>query len=401
MGQLSIPATRPSPQLLTLDGFRAAVRKDPDLDPASVLVLRDFEGDDVEVKARQETTGQVYDWACSSDSVDRDQDTLSPKGWDLKTYKKAPVWLAFHDSSQPEIGVSTSVGIEEEKLLSTMKFGPTAMAQSMKQMLDWRLEQRALSDAGGSCSVGFLPTKWDWAPDGQGRDFGIDFEKQELLEISIVPIGSNRDAMLSMKAAGVDCGPVADWADRYRRSASGFLTVDLLTAESIVQALAPSTGLKLFQMSPAAVAALSSPLPAQEEFGTGGEPVARTEKAATEGAQPGGEQPVLPETEVGAVMPPIRAMAQAPEPSETPALAASITALVQEMKADRVERSTETAEPTAKGDAPEAQPEAAAPDPAKVIAFAESYALELAEQIFVARTGQTFSNTTENHKDDP
>jgi len=341
MGQLSIPDARSAPQLLTLDDFRAAVQKDADLDPASVLVLRDFEGDDVQVKARHEVAGQVYDWTCSSGAVDRDKDILSPAGWDLRAYKTSPVWLAFHDSTLGPIGVSTSIGVEDEKLQSTMKFGPVPLAQSLKQMLDWRLEQKALGDRGGSCSVGFMPTKWAWAPEESKRGMGIDFAKQELLEISLVPIGSNRDAMLRMKAAGVECGPVADWAERYRRSESGTIAVDLATAEAIVRTLAPSTGLKLFQMGADAVTKLS---PAKAPEGT-----------------------------------------QTHDPAEEDPLAAAIGELVETLKAPRPllpEIKVEASMPPAK-ETP--------PDPALVEAYAAECAHKLAESAFIARTGRPFT----------
>jgi hypothetical protein len=58
-------------------------------------------------------------------------------------------------------------------------------------------------------SVGFLPTKWKYRSDG------VDFEEQELLEFSVVPVPANPEALLvNAKAAGIDTKPVLEWARR-------------------------------------------------------------------------------------------------------------------------------------------------------------------------------------------
>ena len=52
-------------------------------------------------------------------------------------------------------------------------------------------------------SVGFQPVEWVAAKD-KSRPGGVDFKKQTLLEISIVPLPANPNALIQAKAAGVD-----------------------------------------------------------------------------------------------------------------------------------------------------------------------------------------------------
>jgi hypothetical protein len=227
------------------------VHKNLDADHSGTPVCHDFDGDRLVVKATTKT--DEFEFVASTESVDRDRDTIRAKGFDLKAYKKAPVWLAFHDPRQ-WIGVSVHIEVEDEKLFNTLKLGPGPMARFVKEMIEFRLETKALKDAGASCSVGYLPLKFEMAPEDSGRTFGIDFIKQELLETSHVPIGSNRDALLRAKAAGIDHGVVGDWAASYRRQDSGLLTVNIATAEAIIKALDPSKGMALFEMSPDEIA---------------------------------------------------------------------------------------------------------------------------------------------------
>jgi hypothetical protein len=56
-------------------------------------------------------------------------------------------------------------------------------------------------------SVGFTPVEAVQRPDG-----GTDYQKIELMELSLVPVPSNRDALIQASAKGVDVKPISDWA---------------------------------------------------------------------------------------------------------------------------------------------------------------------------------------------
>ena len=56
-------------------------------------------------------------------------------------------------------------------------------------------------------SVGFRPLDWRWAA-GEERADGIDFQRQELLEFSCVPVPANPEALVAVRAKGIDLTPL-------------------------------------------------------------------------------------------------------------------------------------------------------------------------------------------------
>jgi hypothetical protein len=62
-------------------------------------------------------------------------------------------------------------------------------------------------------SVGFMPLEFAWSTD-KDRPYGMDFTKQELLEISLVPVPCNQNAIALAKSLGIDTGPLAEWAEQ-------------------------------------------------------------------------------------------------------------------------------------------------------------------------------------------
>jgi HK97 family phage prohead protease len=86
-------------------------------------------------------------------------------------------------------------------------------------------------------SVGFKPVDWDFAKE-PSRMGGIDFKRQELLEISVTPIPANQNALIEARAKGL--WPTArahreSRASRMRRAAALINDVGmtlLRTAES-------------------------------------------------------------------------------------------------------------------------------------------------------------------------
>lgn len=151
----------------------------------------------------------LYPVTLSDGSVDRHGDTVNPTGWDLKAFEKNPVLLWAHDSRSLPIGSVVNVRSEGPALRGEMKFAKHAFAQDVKGLVDSKILR--------SVSVGFRPVEWKIAED---RDDGeswvppIDFQKQELLELSIVPIPANPNALIDSKAAGESVALICAWAQK-------------------------------------------------------------------------------------------------------------------------------------------------------------------------------------------
>lgn len=170
--------------------------------------------DAVEHVGKQEgsETDRVLRFTISTDSVDRDGDTIAVDGWELDNYLKNPVVLFGHNYRDLPVARALDVWPEGKKLKSdaeftdaeTYAFGDTVYRMYLGGYL------RAVS-------VGFSPSKWMWVEEDE-RPFGIDFIQQELLEYSAVPVPANPEALQEAKSAGIDLSPLKDYMDELEAS---------------------------------------------------------------------------------------------------------------------------------------------------------------------------------------
>lgn len=143
---------------------------------------------------------RVATFVFSDNSVDRYGDTIDARGWVLDSFLANPVALFGHDSGSVEnvIGKARNVRVQGDRLIGEIEFMEASVnpaAEAVYQMVK-----------GGylnAVSVGFMPLDWALAKD-KSRQGGIDFKKQELMEISIVPIPANANALVQARAAGID-----------------------------------------------------------------------------------------------------------------------------------------------------------------------------------------------------
>lgn len=132
----------------------------------------------------------------STNSVDRHGEIVDNNGWDLKAFKKNPVILWGHDHGEPAIGVSKKTWVEGTGKKAKLMIQPllhdvTEKARAIKQLVDMGVIK--------TLSVGFKPLE---SPDG------VTFTKNELLEVSMVNVPANADAMMmaykGLKKEGFD-----------------------------------------------------------------------------------------------------------------------------------------------------------------------------------------------------
>jgi HK97 family phage prohead protease len=119
----------------------------------------------------------------SSNAVDRHGEVVDNNGWDLKAFKKNPVILWGHDHNEPAIGVSKKTWVEGTGKKAKLMIQPvlhdvTEKARAVKALVDLGVIR--------TLSVGFKPLE---SPDG------ITFTKNELLEVSMVNVPANPEAM--------------------------------------------------------------------------------------------------------------------------------------------------------------------------------------------------------------
>lgn len=120
----------------------------------------------------------------STNREDRHGEVVDNNGWDLKAYKKNPVILWAHDHTEPAIGTAKKIWVDGEGKKAKLMIQPviheiTEKAKAVKQLIEQGIIR--------SLSVGFKPME---SPDG------ITFTQNELLEVSMVNVPANADAMM-------------------------------------------------------------------------------------------------------------------------------------------------------------------------------------------------------------
>jgi len=188
-------------KLLSADEFRNAA-KDGKRPEGTV-----FRFATEEPKMQDEATRKMR-FVFSDATVDHAGDSIDPKGWDLSIFNRNPVALFAHNSWDPPIGRASDVYVQGEQLVGDIEFA-TADVYEFADTI-YRLVKGKFLKA---VSVGFMPKDWAWSSD-KDRPYGIDFKKQQLLEISVCPVPCNPNALGEARSMGIDTRSLSDWAEK-------------------------------------------------------------------------------------------------------------------------------------------------------------------------------------------
>ncbi len=150
----------------------------------------------------KEEDGKVEGVVGSTQVIDRLEEAINQEGWVTTNFKKNPVILWGHNvhSERPPIGKAVKVwldGVKKKKLMFDIQFDlkDTFAAEIFRKVKDGFLN---------TVSVGFLPLESEpinkddtspWAPQR--------YLKQELLELSFVPVPANPEALVHLKSMGI------------------------------------------------------------------------------------------------------------------------------------------------------------------------------------------------------
>jgi HK97 family phage prohead protease len=122
-----------------------------------------------------------------------------PRG--TSAFRKNPVILFAHDSTSLPVGRAVDVHLESNKLVASVRFAQTSMGRTVAGLV-----------RGGylnATSVGFAPLEYAFSKD-PNRKGGIDFAATELLEISVVPVPANANALLTGISEGAGKAALGD-----------------------------------------------------------------------------------------------------------------------------------------------------------------------------------------------
>jgi len=146
-----------------------------------------------------EQTGVIDAVVGSTNVLDRMGDIIDQNGWDLKDFKRNPVILWGHNvrEEKPPIGKALKVWIENKgkntaKLMFKVQFDllDSFAAEIFRKIKDGFLN---------TVSVGFLPEEWEEL-DPDNWFGGLKYKKQQLLELSFVPVPANPEALVGLRS---------------------------------------------------------------------------------------------------------------------------------------------------------------------------------------------------------
>lgn len=134
------------------------------------------------------------EFVISSESVDTYRTVFKIDGWELERYANNPIVVYGHRawSDNPDMIIGTSqLRIEGKELIAKAKFEEESVNPMAEKV--WRKVQAGTLRM---ASVGANPLEYRYGIESQGEDPKVlYFTRTELFEWSIVPIGSNPDAL--------------------------------------------------------------------------------------------------------------------------------------------------------------------------------------------------------------
>ena len=184
----------------------AAAAAGESLDPRDLPPLHKYLH--AEVKEVGDESDRTLQFVVSTADVDRDRDTINADGWDLANYLKNPVVLWAHDYSALPVAKALRAFVEDGVLKADDQFADADLYPFADTV--YRMYKEGYLNA---VSVGFLPTKWMWVEEDD-RPFGVDFQEQEMLEHSAVPVPANPNALIEARSKGINMAPLAGWAEQ-------------------------------------------------------------------------------------------------------------------------------------------------------------------------------------------
>lgn len=130
-----------------------------------------------------------FKFVLSDETPDRDGDVIKASGWDLGHFKKNPIALAYHDATKP-VGKWHNLKVVGGQLTGELELAPDEVGP-LQRAINSLVNNGFLK----AVSVGFQPVEHEPRKGG-----GINFLKQALMEISLVSVPSNPNALAIAKA---------------------------------------------------------------------------------------------------------------------------------------------------------------------------------------------------------
>jgi len=152
---------------------------------------------DCEIRQVGSPEDRTLEFIGSDETKDSYGDVIEVAGWELGRYEKNPVFLWAHDYNNPPIGRAVQV-MKGDGLRFHIQFAPKEVYEFADTI--YKLYQHGFMRA---TSVGFFPREKERIEDDEGRITGWRIKRQELLELSAVPVPANPNALIQAVQRGI------------------------------------------------------------------------------------------------------------------------------------------------------------------------------------------------------
>ncbi|MDA1096143.1 MAG: HK97 family phage prohead protease, partial [Chloroflexi bacterium] len=130
---------------------------------------------------------KAYTFVASTGAEDRNHNRIDPAGWQLDDFGRNPVVFANHQWGTP-IGRASRVWIERDQLMATIEFADTDRAKEIRQLVDGGFLR--------GMSAGWIGLDFAVVRDEKtGWPSGVHYKRQVLVELSVVGIPANPEAL--------------------------------------------------------------------------------------------------------------------------------------------------------------------------------------------------------------
>lgn len=169
----------------------------------AVDVMSDGDGGDadtspvycgIDIKYRESSDGDTSTFLITTPNKDRHGTIIDPKGINVTFYKKNPVvkWDHGWDFTRGDLPIARTVNLtrSDDGWLATVQWWKDEFSKNVRAMVKEKFLQAA--------SVGIIPVKREWIEEDDGSRTLV-YKKSELLEFSVVCIGSNRESLAKLR----------------------------------------------------------------------------------------------------------------------------------------------------------------------------------------------------------
>jgi HK97 family phage prohead protease len=149
----------------------------------------------------KEVSPRVLEFTGSTEDKDRVGDIVMAAGWQLKNYKKNPVFLWAHQYDTPPVGKATKVWVDDNRLKFHIQFAERDEYEFADTI--YKLYKGGYLRA---TSVGFMPIEsepMEIKDEDTAFHTPTRYLKQDLLELSGCPVPANPNALAEAKTKGL------------------------------------------------------------------------------------------------------------------------------------------------------------------------------------------------------